>query len=77
MYDILLDWCVISSTVSFTHNGRVRNSDFQFPFKALPDDVTGFYISINGTGYAYLVLSSTDVLADDGEGDLGVPKIGM
>ncbi|XP_072018341.1 uncharacterized protein [Amphiura filiformis] len=62
-------------TPSYTHTGRVQNSDFQFPFAEVPAGTTSVTISIKGTAYAYLILSPTNTPVDDAVGDVGIPKI--
>ncbi|XP_072014815.1 uncharacterized protein [Amphiura filiformis] len=77
LYDVKVvhDLCKLHHTVSYTHTGRIRNSDFAFVFKEVPSGVTTFTISIKGSGFAYIALSPSNEPADDEIGDVGFPKI--
>ncbi|XP_072046097.1 uncharacterized protein [Amphiura filiformis] len=67
--------CEEQHTVSYTHDGRMLNSDFVFPFGELAAESTEFTISIKGTAFAYILLSPTNNPADDAAGAVGIPKI--
>ena len=71
-------WCERQTTQSYTHGGRIRNSDFDF--NSMPELFKGqrdINIGIKSAGYAYLALSTNPSPADDVEGNVGILKIGM
>ncbi|XP_072018467.1 uncharacterized protein [Amphiura filiformis] len=72
---VVNDVCKMHHTHSYTHNGRVRNTDFAFEFNEVSAGASSYTISIKGTGFAYLILSPTKAPADDVAGDVGIAKI--
>ncbi|XP_072018585.1 uncharacterized protein [Amphiura filiformis] len=72
---VVNDVCKMHHTHSYTHSGRVRNTDFAFVFNEVSAGASSYTISIKGTEFAYLILSPTNNPADDVAGEVGIPKI--